>query len=368
MECTVSPLTGIFSHAISVQAPLQQCLHSKSNSLEKCPKVKVDFKELLSKIHSKKLSLTESDYIDLDNTSVLICVDMYSQIWIPQESLGVIVTSVCYSISITSLSFTFIIYIRLSALRTVPGLMLMNLIVSLIAAQISHIVSYLDILKSYPLICQIIATVQHYFWLCSFARMFAMSLDIFKSLVIENALVQNSSRLYKYAVCCWVIPVALPGLAITLSYVNVTELGYNSSPPCWLDNTQSVLYLFAIPVLVVVFINLILFLGSLLRLRFLVEDAALLGLKENRGRLCSCVKITSWMGLSWLFGILPNLINSQALWYIFVIGNSMQGVQIFLSFGLTRRNIKLLRGSGIGWAQSSHHENRTMQNTKTEAD
>ena len=345
--------------ACNMQEPLEQCLHSNSESLENCPKVKVDFNEFLSKIHSKKLSVSENDYIVLNEISILICAGMYKQIWIQQESVGIIVTCVCYSISISALLSTLVIYIRLPSLRTIPGLMLMNLIASLLVAQVSHTVSYLDIPISYPIICQIIATVQHYFWLCAFAWMFAMSLDIFKSLAFGNAVVQDSSRLRKYAACCWAIPVALPALTIILSFMNVADLGYTAVPPCWLANAQSVLYLFAIPVLVIIFINLILFLGSLLRLRFLVEDAALLGLKENRGRLCSCVKIASWMGMSWLFGILPNLIHSQALWYMFVIGNSMQGVQIFLSFGLTRRNIKVLCGSNDGNVKFTHQDDGT---------
>ena len=349
--------------ACNMTEPVNQCLYDNNRRLENCPKVSVNFHELSSKISSSQINVDKHDYIALDNTTVLICAYLYKQMWTPRESLGVIVTGVSYSISIICLLTTVVIYIRLPSLRTIPGLMLMNLIVSLLVAQVSHTMSYLDIFKSYPLICQIIATVQHYFWLCAFAWMFAMSLDIFKSLAIRNAVVQNSSRLRKYAACCWVIPVALPALAITLSFMNVTDLGYTTVPPCWLANTQSVLYLFAIPVLVIITINLILFLGSLLRLRSLVEDAALLGLKENRGRLCSCVKIASWMGLSWLFGILPNLIHSQALWYMFVVGNSMQGVQIFLAFGLTRRNIKLLRVSNNDKTKLSQQEDGTTQST-----
>ena len=43
------------------------------------------------------------------------------------------------------------------------------------------------------------------------------------------------------------------------------------------------------------------------------------------------------MGFTWLFGCLGNFINHQAIWYLFVILNSLQGVFIFVSFGCNLR-------------------------------
>ena len=291
----------------------------------------------------------------------LLCLVEYERLR-PSSSSDMrlyIVIPTCYTISIVCLLMTFLVYAHLAVLRTVPGLMLMNLIMALFLAQLSYLLTSIGLFSTLPVLCEMMAAAQHYFWFCSFAWMAAMSWDIYRCLSdpLPSGSSLDSRCLMHTALCCWLTPALLPSVTLLLSSFGWWSLGYDSnSPTCWMANAASVLYLFALPVLTVVSCNVILFIASLLRLHRLMADSAFAGRKEdNWKRLVRCMKLSSWMGISWLFGILPNVVTMQALWYVFAVGNAMQGVQILLAFGLARRTRQLLCGIG-------HPEQDTMAN------
>ena len=287
--------------------------------------------------------LSSSYYQNASDGRTLLCLDEYERLR-PSSGSGTslsVVILTCYTISIVCLLVTFFIYVRLAALRTVPGLMLMNLMVALFLSQLSYLLASIGLFSALPTLCQVVAAAQHYFWFCSFAWMAAMSWDIYRCLsdTLPSDGSLDSRRLMHTALCCWLIPALLPSLTLFLSSLGWWSLGYDGeSPTCWMANAASVLYLFALPVFMVVSCNVALFVASLLRLYRLMTETAFAGRKElNSKRLVRCMKISSWMGISWLFGILPNVVTMQALWYVFAVGNAMQGVQILLAFGLARR-------------------------------
>ena len=48
-------------------------------------------------------------------------------------------------------------------------------------------------------------------------------------------------------------------------------------------------------------------------------------------------QIASLMGFTWIFGYIAAFTDVEALWYIYIILNSLQGVFIFISFICNRR-------------------------------
>ena len=56
------------------------------------------------------------------------------------------------------------------------------------------------------------------------------------------------------------------------------------------------------------------------------------GKKITRG--ASFNVLAWWMGLSWLFGIIPNFWDIDSLWYVFALANALQDVHIVLAFGI----------------------------------
>ena len=284
--------------------------------------------------------LKPGEFLVSSSGDILLCVDLYNQLHGPKSNASklFIVVSVVYTVSLCCLMATFVIYVRYRALRTLPGLMLMNLILALFFAQLLFLLDTLGTFHSEPVFCQVMASAQHYFWLASFAWMACMSLDIFHCLSCMNTAVNTytHSKYAKYVITGWLLPLLIPLITNVLTSTSSSTLGYKTSGSCWLADSHSVLYLFAIPVFTIVCANMILFIGSVCRLCTLLKNATYVGRKEdNKQRLVQCVKLSSWMGISWLFGIVPNYVNVEALWLVFVAANAMQGIHIFVSFGIT---------------------------------
>ena len=277
---------------------------------------------------------------------VLVCAEEYEIIYRDSlESKLTIVVSTCYSVSLLCLLTTFVIHLRYHPLRTLPGLMLMNLTVALFLAQLIYLPNSHGLFLGEPIFCQVMATAQHYFWLASFAWMACMSLDIFNCLSASCITVNTytAGKYYKYVLAGWLAPLPIPLVSNVLTITNPGGISYDYTL-CWLAGPRAVLYLFALPVLSIVTVNIILLIGSVYRLYSLLQNAAYIGRKEdNKQRLTKCIKLSSWMGISWLFGIVPNLVDVDALWYVFAIANAFQGVHIFFAFGITGRARELMR-------------------------
>ena len=292
-------------------------------------------------------NMTADEYIHTKNGNVLVCTDVYDQMYMQFGSRKLKnAVLICYIVSLLSLLATIIIYARHPGLRTKPGLMLLNLIVALFLAQLLFITNSYPLFRSSPIVCQLMATTQHYFWHASFAWMVCISLDLFQCLskITPSTLSHAGFKYHFYVLAGWVIPSLIP---LSLTALTVIEgMGVYDVKTCWLSGPKNVFYFFALPVLCVVMTNVFLFVGSVCRLRAMWKNATFVGRREdNKQRLILCVKVSSWMGISWLFGIIPNFVHVQALWYVFAASNAFQGVHIFFAFGLTGRARILKRGN-----------------------
>ena len=307
-----------------------------------CPKYKLlnlntEEEEQLRKISN--ISQMDMGYMISDDETVFICTDIYDKLVskTSDSKIMTIILSVSYTVSLICLMATFSIHVRFRTLRTLPGLMLMNLIMALFVAQLMYLLNAFNLFIKPVILCQVMATIQLYFWLASFVWMACMSLDIFNCLAAScpTVVTYTASKYYRYVAIAWVAPLPLPLIALTLTNTDASDIGYDLTQ-CWLASGRSVLFFFAVPVLTIVTINLTMFIGSVWRLGSLMENATIAGRKEdNKRRLIQCTKLASWMGLSWLFGIIPNFWDFDSLWYVFALANALQGVHIFLAFGIS---------------------------------
>ena len=289
--------------------------------------------------------LRKGEFILTNNGTILMCVDLYDKMH-TKQNMWLILESVTYTVSLLCLLTTFVIHGHYQALRTLPGLMLMILIIALFFAQLLFLLNRWELFQIVPIVCQIVATAQDYLWLASFAWMACISMDIFHCLSngCTTISVFTKSKYVKYLLAGWLLPFPFPVIANVLTKVATSTFAYDINTSCWLATHHATLYLFAIPVLAVVFVNILLFVGSVWRLSILLKNASFLGRKEdNKRRLGQCMKLSSWMGISWMFGIIPNFVNVDVLWHLFVVSNALQGVHIFFAFGITGRARVLLK-------------------------
>ena len=328
------------------------CSHKNASDLETCPKIEFQFISKSGNVfvtkHGLILKQRPDEFILINNHTALVCADQCGNFKFNFPNILDILVPICYSVSMICLLATFLIYAVVPAMRNVPGLMLMNLIMALFLAQVSYLISSQGVFLNQPSRCQFLGAAQHHLWLTAFAWMVSISVDIFQcldSLQVSRA-ESHRKRYYKLVALCWIAPAIIPVVTICLQFSGWVNVGYGGKQTCWLINSRSVLYLFAIPALSIVCLNSILFLGCVYRIRQMSNNADLVGRKEDsKQRMLQCFKISSWIGTSWLFGILPNVINCPQLWYIFTICNAFQGVHILVGFGLSQRSRQLLCGA-----------------------
>ena len=317
-------------------------------SYNRCPKyelksIPVSWRNAMTLMDGKRIP--QGEYMYSRNGNVFVCADVYNQKYRHKEPWKLrTAVMLCYIVSLLSLLATFVIYMRYPPLSTKLGLMLLHLVVALFLAQFLYILNSFGLAKFSPILCQIMAASQHYFWLVSFAWMLCISLDLFRCLskIETTDLSQVDLKYYLYGIAGWMFPASI-SLIVTVLTVTKVMIGYDLKV-CWISRPKNVFYFFALPVLSIVAINVCLFVSSVCRLRASWENAEFVGRKEdNKQRLIQCVKLSSWMGISWIFGIIPNFFDIDALWYVFAMTNAFQGLHIFLAFGLTGRARMLMK-------------------------
>ena len=263
-------------------------------------------------------------------------------------------------LSMAGLFLTFITYILLPVLQTLPGKGIMNLCVSLFMSQFLLQVS--SPIQPYQVLCNVIAVLQHLFWLVSFCWMSALAFNIARTFGGSSLNTGGKQSLKFYVIYAWLVPVIFVSVCVYLDISGHYLFGYGQKV-CWISNIRARLYFFGIPLAVLVLINSVLFLVSVIGLYKATQAAKRVkskkeGRKSDRDRLIAYIKLSSIMGLTWIFGFLAN-INAH-LWYLFIVLNASQGVFIFISFVCSRRVVGMIgKKFGLACLKPSEHTTTT---------
>lgn len=110
-----------------------------------------------------KQSYGIGEFVISINDRVGICEDKTSVFLNPLSQLLTLLTIVCNCFSVVFLPLLLLTYIAFRTLRTVPGLILMNVVVSLICTQIIFTIS--NLLERGTPDCIFFGILLHYFWL-----------------------------------------------------------------------------------------------------------------------------------------------------------------------------------------------------------
>ena len=161
------------------------CSYLNTSDFNSCPKVEVQLTSISEygfRTKSGHLIPYPSKYILTSNQTALICANQCKADIFPDTQTLDIFVPICYSVSMSCLMMTFIIYLVAPPLRNVPGLMLMNLIVALFLAQMSYVISSYGIFITHPHWCQLLGATQHYLRLTAFAWMACITVDVYRCL------------------------------------------------------------------------------------------------------------------------------------------------------------------------------------------
>ncbi|XP_022101492.1 uncharacterized protein LOC110985070 [Acanthaster planci] len=247
-------------------------------------------------------------------------------------------------ISMTAALVTFTTYCVFKELRKRISLAIMSLVACLFLAQLLLLVS--GSATSNPSACTTVAVLGHFLWLATvlWTGVLAFALNrVFVSISKIRRLDVDLRVYFSQGIFVFggAFLVVLPCLVIHLCDCTDIPLSYGNENVCWIGNNNVNLVAFGVPIGLTVLVNSVLFILTIHGMRnskkmtnVVTEKTELQKLKQE---LVVYIRISSLMGFTWIFGFVAAFTDVVALWYIFIILNSCQGLLIFLSFICNKR-------------------------------
>ena len=284
---------------------------------------------------------------------ILVCVfqperDKFSRLmgWVTLAGLG---------LSCICLVLHLIAFLIVPDLRNLSGKNLASLCLVLLGAYSTFILSVFG--EPGKQECFILAAAMYYFFLSSFCWMNVMALDIWRTLRLATSELRVSSgtqwvKFVVYSLYGWLMPAAALVLLVTLDLMRPEGMAEEYYPFlgerwCWFGHRKALLVFFAAPLMAIMVVNIVLFISSA---RIIAETT------QSTAKMTSCsphqhqfklyMRLALLMGVSWISGIVAGYLQLEAIWYIFVLFNTLQGVLLFLGFTCTR---KVWHVAGAGW-------------------
>ena len=251
-----------------------------------------------------------------------------------------ILTLVGFTISILFLLFLLITYGIFKDLRTLPGLNLMSLAISMLLSHLIWLIgtAFFQDTKT----CQVLGIIEHYLFLVAFMAMLVIS---YHSCVVFSrpfGLSRKSrAQFAKYSVIVWLTPAIFIAACISLDQTKAIFDIYDNS--CWLSTDKAVLYLFLLPAAVLLLFNICTFIKTALALSCYNKDSHLLN-KDRKQNLIVCIKLATLVAFPWLFAFLGVLFpDIEVFQYLFVIFACLQGSYVAVAFVCNKKTLRLYK-------------------------
>lgn len=247
----------------------------------------------------------------------------------------IVISYVGIGLSIVCLLLVLITYSLFKELRTLPGVNLMNLCLSLLVAHSLFMAAGVTRIR---LLCRTIAVLLHYFYLSSFVWMSIIAFDTYRTFSRTCYSRQRTGKLKaRFLVIGWLPALVFVVICFSLDQAGMVAIGYGGRNHCWINNVKSNTFVFIIPVAFSILFNTFLFFLTVNSIRKIRKQTQQVGNVANRRRNSVLFsKLAVLMGFTWIFGYLKILVSSY-FDYPFVIFTSFQGVYIFFGFVFTAR-------------------------------
>lgn len=249
-------------------------------------------------------------------------------------SLGGVIISILFTV------MTLIIYVRIwRFIKSDQNIIMLHLCSSLILSYIIFL-SAVEWTENENM-CIAITAIIHYLFLVTFFSMLGMGVYYFMSITVTYYAMyvannfKSKSRVRWFLLVIWGFPAV----------ITVTNVGafwgkdYHLRFYCWLSMESGSLYMFIIPVCLIVVLNIAIIVTLV---RVLCASSAIskssLQKKATSG-LRSLGTLIPVLGVTWLFGILAVNEHVDVFQYIFVIANSCQGLFIFISHVVLNKKV-----------------------------
>ncbi|KAH3748527.1 hypothetical protein DPMN_182973 [Dreissena polymorpha] len=252
------------------------------------------------------------------------------------------ISLICLSISIASLIVMLSVYLILANLRTLPGLNIMSLSTRLLMSS-SLLFANNFVIVDIEWLCQTLGFLLHFTLLSGFCWMFICTFHMMRTLTSLKSFNKNAQSSYrthlKYMAVAECSAIVLTASQVLVSMLTENTLGYGGRP-CYLTNPRSILFFVAIPISIVMVVNLVMYISVIVKIMRLPEIGQ--NKCRERNNLNIFVKLSTITGLTWIFGIVYELTDVELFSFLFILFNASQGVLIMFSFVINKRVAGLL--------------------------
>eukprot|EP00057_Strongylocentrotus_purpuratus_P006015 XP_011660489.1 PREDICTED: latrophilin-like protein LAT-2 [Strongylocentrotus purpuratus] len=303
-------------------------------------------------------TLAPNDYLDVGNDTIFVCSyvlvsEQSSAGFLRFTSAQSILSTIGISLSIIALIVTFVTYLKLNLIRkATSNTLIMSLCITLIFAQSIILFGGLAVMNSNA--CLSFAILGHFMWIAVFSHTTALAFDLHRRFGIATKFGRNdegAAVLSRFLLFAWGCPILVVGpcLGIYFSGIKLPHFNFTyKTVTCWIGDGMANVYVFGIPVASLLVVNLILFVmvvAGLHHMRMSPVNKHKSTDSNMSADLLIYIKMSTLLGFTWVFGFVTAFANVTALWYIFIILNSLQGVYIFIAFICNKRVFKLWRDS-----------------------
>jgi len=302
---------------------------------------------------SKSVSLKTEEFYYLSKESIAVCkmpFEAYIQTISKPNKLSpeTILSVVCIGLSLLCLCLSVSTYMMLPKLRqNIPGKNTMSLICSLLVAQTLYLVGNLSGLGPNDWSCKILGLFIHYTWLWSMFWMNICTFHMFRVLT-RTKLMGDSARWKRfllYHVYALVLPLVFVAINIGASQDRHESIGYGSIA-CYIDTQDMIIFTFALPVGLIVVMNLLFFVVVIVKISR--SPSVQKNVQNERNDFKIFVKLSTITGITWVFGLIYMFTDVVAFSYLFIVLNASQGAFLFFAFVANRRVAAMLRDQLCG--------------------
>lgn len=259
-----------------------------------------------------------------------------------ENEVKLILTYICLSISMLSLSLTVTVYSLLPSLRTASGKCIIGLSISLFLAQGARQVVHL--VNHHTGWCTAIAVISHWLWLITFLWMTLLGFDTTTTLCSMKLIDKHQANVnfQRYLVITLSVPTLLVvSCAFAFEFLSIPI--YDPLYHCWLQHGWTSVWLFGIPVLVLIIVNITLFLRTVIHLKLSKSSTKNLHKNHRYSVFMVSFRLLSAMGLTWISAFLAEIPHIKFMGYFAIIFNGLQGLFIFLSFVCKKQVLEMLK-------------------------
>jgi len=293
--------------------------------------------------------------INQGNTGILVCYDEYTEAFTirrkANKSISIFTDIAswlslgCICLSILSLIMTLSVYISLPILRGLPGLNNMALVTSLALYQVFYLISHSRGVEMFSNVCLLSAVATHLFLLNFACWMLIATFHAARAFNVNYYMASKTDVNKKFMRSCLlsiVLSATFVLANIFSSLVNSMggSIGYGTAP-CYIRESSMILFTVAVPVGIVIILNMIMFFFTAVTFCRLPNVSS--NSNRNFQKIKVMAKLSTITGISWTFGYLYQLTHYEVFAYLFIVFNAGMGVFIFFSFVMTKRIWLLLK-------------------------